>query len=109
MQYLLFVLFKAHLSILIILLILFLVEYALGFEWIIKSTIKKNKSDDDMKYKTMFLTLIYFIVNLGVYFLDAYYLSNKPDNFSFGKWLFPVILLTIIFRKLINYIQLRFN
>jgi hypothetical protein len=96
-NYLISIIFKAHLIILFMITTSYLIEK--NSNWKLMFDIFKWKKSPEMADgAATFYSALYFIISLAVLIYDGYIKDRAPSDFMFSRWLLVMIVLTIIFR-----------
>ena len=106
MNYLISLVVKTHFYLLVIVLVSFVVERLTNLKLLIHD-FNWKKSDFMAGGSADLLSVIYFLIGLGVLLYDAYYKGNAPESFRFWHWLVIMLPLTVLVRFAYYHLQAR--
>ena len=103
------VILYAHIFIIIVCVLFYIIEFFSGIGWVVNRLILPNKSDKVIRVQSEFYSLVYFFINLIFIIGYAHINDSAPQNYRFWHWLILIIPLSFAFRKFIEFIQHKFN
>ncbi len=97
MIYIIKLIFVAHIYLLLITIVSYIIEKITGLILIVTLFSEPKKNRDEAEGNTGLFTILYFTFLLLFLLYNIYIAKNAPDTYTFWKWLVIVIPLTIIF------------
>lgn len=97
MRYVVMIIIEAHLYMIVILLVSYILEKMFKIRLLIDS-FRWKKSDYLAGGAADFYSLLYFLFSLLFLLFDLYVRKTVSENYTFWKWLIIMIPLTILFR-----------
>ncbi len=97
LNYLIIILLIAHLAMLLIVMMSYIIEKKSNWK-LIFDIFKWKKSPEMADGAATFYSALYFIISLAILIYDGYIKDRAPSDFMFSRWLLVMIILTIIFR-----------
>ncbi len=100
MRFVLFLILEAHLYIICIILVSYVIERVTGLKLIIDAFFDEEKEEDIANGAASFNSIGYFTISLIVFLYHLYIKKTELGANAFWKWLLIMLPLTIIFRIL---------
>ena len=105
MEYVFKLMIRAHIYLILIILISYVVERITGLILLVKAFSQEKKDKEQAVGVTDLFTFLYSIYLLFFLVYDVYIAKNAKEGFAFWKWLIVVIPLTILFWKFYHKYQ----
>jgi hypothetical protein len=106
MKYVLFLIIEAHLYIICIVLVSYILEKVTNLKLLVDN-FRWEKSDYMAKGAAGFQSTLYFLASMCVLLYHVYIKGDAPEEFAFWKWLIIMAPLTILFRVLQYQFQVK--
>lgn len=105
MEYIIKVLLRAHIFLLLIVLISYIIEKITGLILIVTAFLEEKKDYNEARGNTGLFTILYFLYLLIFLLYDVYIANHASESYAFWKWLIVVIPLTSLFVILFHKFQ----